>query len=321
MEKKMKKTLLYLLGTALALVSSGSALAYSSFQSDVNDSCGYEVITDCSGCHDTDKKAQTAEKDLYMSEGACGFCTENLACNSAPPTEEELLIEARAVTLDYFTTLFSEFMSHLNGAKNNNIPGNPFAEVFPACPEIAPEIASDKSRLSGYLVRRVTERTRNSRNIPDDWELQQLRNFNTLAANKDPSRVLMQVPKPDGSGMLNSLEYEAYEVVMEADVRTKGKNKGTNEPQPYFRYVRSLSMPPMPVAFGGPEEIPHPISGDPVPNPNLPCLLCHGNDTQVAPEVRAAIEEFYPFDQAMDYVPGEIRGAWSIKIPLNAVPQ
>ena len=300
-----------------AIALPGTALAYSSFLSDVNESCGYEVMTDCQGCHDTDKKAPTYEKDLYLSDGACGFCTENQACVSGPPTEQELLADARAVTLDYFETLFSEFMSHLQGAMNNDVPGNPFAEVFPACPEIAPVIASDKSRASGYLVRRVTERTRNSRNIPDEWELLQLRNFATLAANKDPSRVLMQVTKPDG-GTLNSLEYEAYAVVEEAE---SGKGKNKIEPQAYFRYIRSLSMPPLPVAFGGPAEIPHPISGDPVPNPNLPCLLCHGSDTDVPDAVKAAISEHYPYDKAMDYKAGDIRGAWSIKIPLNQVPR
>lgn len=316
----MKKTLVLLLGASLALVSSGNALAYNKFISDVNDSCGYEVIYDCDGCHvPNDNAAPTIEKDLYLSEGACGFCTENTSCNSAPPTEEELLAEGRRVTKDYFETLFTEFMSHLNDAKNNGIPGNPFAEVFPACPKIAPEIASDKSRMSGYLVRRVTERTRNSRNIPDDWELKHLRVFAAKAANGDTSRVLMEIPKPDGSGNLKSMEYEAFEIVTEGELKTKGKNRIVSEPRAYFRYMRSLSMPPMPFAFGGPEYIDPPANTK--PNPNLPCLLCHGTTDQVADEVEQAITEFYPYDEAMGYKAGDIRGAWSVKIPLNEVPQ
>jgi hypothetical protein len=317
LEEMMKKSLLFLLGMAFMLVSSGSAFAYSSYQTNVNNSCGYEVITECSGCHDTDKKVPTYEKDLYLSEGACVFCTENLACESGPPTVEELLAEARLVTQEYFETLFSDFMSHLQGAMNDGDNDNPFAEVFPACPQIAPVIASDKSRKYGYLVRRVTERTRNSRNIPDDWELQQLRNFATMAANSDPRTDVMNINKPDG-GILASKEYAAYEVVLEADVKAKGKKRNAGEPEAYFRYIRSITMPPLPVSAGGPQY----IGGDPSkPNPNLPCLLCHGTDTQVADAVKAAIQAEYPYDKAMDYVPGEIRGAWTIKIPLNAVPK
>ena len=179
------------------------------------------------------------------------------------------------------------------------------------------KIASDHSRLTGNLVRRVTTRTRNQRNIPDAWEFEQLLNFEKMAADGDP-RNLLQVTKPDG-GTLNSKEFEAFGVVTEEV--GKGKNKVT---QHYFRYMRSLSMPPMPVAFGGPVTLP---SGD--PNPNLPCLKCHGSDTQVSQGVKDAIfgneaegiEALYPYDTALGYTPGEIRGAWSVKIPLSEAPQ
>jgi hypothetical protein len=41
------------------------------------------------------------------------------------------------------------------------------------------------------------------------------------------------------------------------------------------------------------------------------CLKCHG--TEIAPEVQAKIDEFYPEDQAVGYSLGEIRGAFTIK--------
>jgi hypothetical protein len=284
------------------------------------------VITDCTGCHDIsgDYKIDTYEKQLYLSSGPCAFCTENTACVSGPPTVAELYDYARnTVTLGYFEDIFGQFMTHMQAsisavnADPNDDLTDPFAHVFPECPKLAATIASDHSRLSGNLVRRVTTKTRNQRNIPDAWEFEQLLKFEQMAADGEP-RNLLAVTRPDG-GTLNSKEFEIYEVVTEEV--GKGKNKVT---QHYFRYIRSLSMPPMPVAFGGPVTLP---SGD--PNPNLPCLKCHGSDTQVSQGVKDAIfgneaegiEALYPYDTALGYAPGEIRGAWSVKIPLSEAPQ
>jgi len=299
----MKKTVLRFIGLAVVASMPASVMAYNRFMQDVNTSCGYEVINDCAYCHDaSDYAAPTYNKDLYVTSGACGFCTEVASCDTTPPTEEELLAAARETTKGYFETLFREFMSYMNQVRDPNNPNDPnvFANVFPYCPEIAPVIASDFSRATGYLVRRVTERTRNSRNTPDDWELQQLRKFTQMAANGEP-RTLMEITKPDGT-ILPSQEYEIYGIVVEADVKGKGKN-GAGEPQAYFRYLRSITMP------GMPNEPPY-----------LPCLKCHGQPEQLGPGVAEMVQEYYPYDQAMGYSRGDIRGAWSVKIPLNAVP-
>lgn len=306
----MKKFVLQLLSLVCTISLPGVALAFNSLLKDVNDSCGYDVATDCIFCHQSnDYAAPTPAKAQYLADGACSFCTEVASCSSSPPTETELYVEAQRVNKAYFETLFSEFSAHMADAQNNTTTGNPFADVFPACAEIAPVIASDFSRANGYLVRRVTERTRNSRNIPDDWELQQLRDFNKLAADGAP-RTLLEITRPDG-GILPTKEFEAYEVVLEADVKARGKKGAASEPRAYFRYMRSITMPPMPASLGGPQEN----------NPNLPCLLCHGDDSQVSEGVRAKLAELYPHDQAMGYKPGDIRGAWTIKIPLSEVPQ
>jgi len=43
------------------------------------------------------------------------------------------------------------------------------------------------------------------------------------------------------------------------------------------------------------------------------CLVCHGAD--LAPDVRAALDEHYPYDRARGYQLGDIRGAFSITWP------
>lgn len=46
------------------------------------------------------------------------------------------------------------------------------------------------------------------------------------------------------------------------------------------------------------------------------CLTCHGTD--VAPAVRAAIDKRYPQDRATGFQVGDLRGAFTVSIPLNA---
>jgi hypothetical protein len=188
-------------------------------------------------------------------------------------------------------------MQHMAEAAET-LPGgmtdpNIFATVFPSCPEIAPVIASDFSRQTGYLVRRVTTRTRNARNIPDDWELQQLKKFEEMAADGDP-RTQFNITKPDSS-ILPTKEFEAFDVASEG--------KGKNGSEIYFRYMRSITMP------GMPNEPPY-----------LPCLKCHGTIDQLGDGVVEAVAAEYPHDLSMGYKKGDIRGAWTIKIPLVEKP-
>ncbi len=289
-----KALLLFILMITVALPGT-NVMAQSKFMVDVNTSCGYEVFTDCTGCHYDPEP--TYEMTTYLTEGACGLCTEVTSCNSAPPTEAELLVDAQDTTNDYFESLFALFMQKMMETgmmlpDGTIIDPMIFAEVFPRCPEIAPVIASDFSRQTGYLVRRVTTRTRNSRNIPDDWELEQLKKFEKMAADGDP-RTQFNITKPDGS-ILPTKEYEAFDVVSEG----KGKDK-----EIYFRYMRSITMPGMP--------------NEP---PFLPCLKCHGTIDQLGAGVAEAVAAEYPHDLAMGYKKGDIRGAWTIKIPLVEKP-
>ena len=280
--------------TAMIMLASPGVMAQSKALIDVNESCGYPVFTDCVGCHYGDEGEPTYEQSTYLTDGACGFCTEVTSCSSET-TEEQLLADARDTTNDYFEKLFKEFMKAMNETGMMNNDGsinnqNIFAEVFPKCPEIAPVIASDFSRDTGYLVRRVTNRTRNSRNMPDDWEREQLRRFEENAA-REKQRTPFNITKPDGN-ILPTKEYEAFDVVKEG----MGKDS-----EFYFRYMRSITMP------GLPTEPPH-----------LPCLKCHGTIDQLGPGVTGVLQEEYPHDLATGYKKGDVRGAWTIKIPLSS---
>ncbi|MDH3673422.1 MAG: DUF3365 domain-containing protein [Gammaproteobacteria bacterium] len=50
------------------------------------------------------------------------------------------------------------------------------------------------------------------------------------------------------------------------------------------------------------------------------CLTCHGAKEQLPDLVQAAFKEHYPFDQATGYKRGDLRGAISIKQPLDLGP-
>lgn len=47
------------------------------------------------------------------------------------------------------------------------------------------------------------------------------------------------------------------------------------------------------------------------------CLKCHGDPAAIAEPVKAELQKHYPFDRATGYSLGELRGAISIKQPLD----
>lgn len=47
------------------------------------------------------------------------------------------------------------------------------------------------------------------------------------------------------------------------------------------------------------------------------CLNCHGSEATVSPETAAALAALYPYDRARGYQEGQVRGAISIKRPLD----
>ena len=65
------------------------------------------------------------------------------------------------------------------------------------------------------------------------------------------------------------------------------------EPQGrYFRYMKAIPVQPL-------------------------CLTCHGTDAMIAPEVAQRLQREYPHDRARGYTVGQIRGAVTVKRPLD----
>ena len=60
----------------------------------------------------------------------------------------------------------------------------------------------------------------------------------------------------------------------------------------YFRYMKPLAIKPV-------------------------CLTCHGSEEQIPAPVKSELVKLYPFDQAKGYKVGELRGAVSIKQPMD----
>ncbi len=47
------------------------------------------------------------------------------------------------------------------------------------------------------------------------------------------------------------------------------------------------------------------------------CVVCHGSPEQIAEPLREQLKALYPHDRAVGYKPGDLRGAVSIKQPLE----
>ena len=47
------------------------------------------------------------------------------------------------------------------------------------------------------------------------------------------------------------------------------------------------------------------------------CLNCHGSEQDLSAPVKSALDQYYPHDRAIGYQTGELRGAFSIKQPMN----
>lgn len=78
---------------------------------------------------------------------------------------------------------------------------------------------------------------------------------------------------------------EALKGMQRADVVTEGGKR-------YFRYMQAIGVQPM-------------------------CLTCHGARDQLPEAIRAALDADYPHDPATGYKAGELRGAFSIKQPMD----
>ena len=161
---------------------------------------------------------------------------------SAPP---ELVVEANAITQRFIGTLLPTLQLAIAS-------GGP-EHAIEVCAVQAPQIAQQLSENTGWNVRRVSLKARNSSAAtPDAWEIMALNMF---------------------------------------DERQRGGQQGVNINVAEivgreFRYMQAQAAAPL-------------------------CLTCHGTD--IAPDVRSALEQRYPDDMATGYFQGQIRGAITLR--------
>jgi hypothetical protein len=91
-------------------------------------------------------------------------------------------------------------------------------------------------------------------------------------------QALIQFAERAGKG-------EKYLDMIQAEVVTEPNGR-------YFRFLKPIAVAPQ-------------------------CLLCHGSAEQIPAEIQAILQKNYPHDQAIGYQPGDLRGAVSIKQPLD----
>jgi hypothetical protein len=167
-------------------------------------------------------------------------------------TEEEYTNQARAKVKEFAKELKNEFQK----VYSEKGP----LEAISVCTAKASEIANKISRQTGWMVRRVSLKTRNPLDRPDAYEAQILQRLEAAPEEKSQKEEIFKI------------------------VDLGGKKE--------FRYLKVIRLAPH-------------------------CTQCHGLKNQIAPEVMSKLKEYYPHDQATGYHPGDIRGAFSVRIPLD----
>lgn len=170
--------------------------------------------------------------------------------------ETALRSRAAELTADYAKLL----KAALSGAINKDGP----IGALDFCHGIAPKIAADLSRSSGWSVARTSLKPRNSASAPDDYERKVMEAFNARIAKGEKAADLVSA-----------------EVVEDHGVKV-------------FRFIKAIPT----------GEI---------------CLTCHG--VAIAPELKQKISQLYPNDQATGFKLGDMRGAFTLKRPLDTAAQ
>lgn len=172
--------------------------------------------------------------------------------DNAEPSDAERAADSRDVVKSFAARLKGELMRAVQD-------GGPETAIA-VCQTVAPEIAEDNARETGWSVGRTALRLRNPANAPDAWEREVLLAFQS---------------KIEEGATAGTLEH--YE-------------KTVQDGKAVFRYMKAI-----------------PTQG--------PCLACHGPN--VSASVMERIAEFYPEDQAVGFLTGDLRGAFTIVQPLE----
>ena len=185
------------------------------------------------------RKIQLVTTLLLLNWGAC-YAADSDA-------DKALIAEMQSVA--------SSFMKTLGTTLKTTIQSEGVKSAIHVCETVAPELANQLSRETGWKVSRVSLKVRNPLiGTPDDWEREQLIR---LSNNSLPESL-------ESSLISNSTEHQS------------------------IRYLRALPTGPL-------------------------CLTCHGQPKDIPNDVASTLNELYPYDKAIGYKLGEIRGAISIK--------
>ncbi len=176
--------------------------------------------------------------------------------SSIPKSESDQKAAYASQIRDKIKGFAGELMQELQAALAKGGP----AEAISVCTAKAPEIANRISRQTGWMVHRVSLKTRNPLNRPDEYE----------------TKIMHQLESGAPTGEQKD---EVYDIV---------NMEGRTE----FRYVKIIRLA-------------------------APCLKCHGPADQISPEVKDKLKTHYPHDKATGYQLDDIRGAFSVRMPLN----
>ena len=155
-------------------------------------------------------------------------------------------------TRDIAAAMLKELGQTLQAAMADGGPEN----AIGVCKTQAPEIAMKLSMMHQVKVARVGTRARNpDMGVPNDWQTQALKQFETRLAKGD---------KPYDIEFIQLVKSGSYDLEL--------------------RYAKPIVLQPM-------------------------CTACHGTPEQISPEVKAKLDQLYPNDKAVNYKPGELRGA------------
>jgi len=128
------------------------------------------------------------------------------------------------------------------------------------CNIAALDITNEVSNQKNVLIKRTSLKLRNKSNMPDNWEINVLSNF--------------EKRKQNGENIMDLSYQEVF--------------KENNEA--FFRYMKAIPTGQV-------------------------CLTCHGSN--IDSKLAYKLSELYPDDNAYNYKIGDIRGAFSVKIPLK----
>ncbi|MHA7833445.1 MAG: Tll0287-like domain-containing protein [Algiphilus sp.] len=154
--------------------------------------------------------------------------------------------------------IVQRFASSLQGELQRAMQSGGPVEAIRVCRDVAPAIAAELSRATGWQVKRVSLKVRNPAiGLPDAWEQAQLQQFEERLAGGAalPLRHFERVEEPVGEAS---------------------------------RYMQAIPTKPA-------------------------CLACHGAAEAQPAALRAALEAEYPYDAAIGYQAGMLRGAFSLK--------